>query len=318
MYRLADCGDWGRVKRFTWQEDAVLSIRLRPDLYTLAQMRQNSLMQFFDVRSEDGRWADVDLTTVEPLFCIYVAERRFKALLVAVVSPEEAQPNHRPTPTLMITYRFSGDGDHQADLVELTDSYTSVGAEVVQEGLSIEDDLDVIYGHEYVGMFGDPEKLRTRLVRWFDTGVNWDDSKVHVFKGIQPPPPVRSTTDDRGARGDCRTVIQASGGGPSPTQDVDLMTYSSTDYLQAVHRPLRRKVQPHFTDLITDLATLPAEGSEAQVLALFGTCIEKVNAHGDDIGTSDREALLEAIYDIGAIVGLDPQSQFAERWRGDW
>jgi hypothetical protein len=311
------------VKRLTWHEDAVLSVRLRPDLYTLAQMRQNSLMQFFDLRSEDGSWADVDLTTVEPLFCVYVAERRLKPLLVAVVPPEDVQPNRRPTPTLMITYRFSGDGDHQADLIELTDGYTSIGAEVVQEGLSIEDDLDVVYGHEYVGMFGDPEKLRTRLVRWFDTGVNWDDSKVHVFKGIQPPPPVRSSTGDHDDHDD-HEVIQPSGGEPSPTQDVGLMTYSRTDYLRAVHGPLRRKVQPHFTDLITDLAALPAggsedpEGSEAQVLALFETCIGKVNANGDDIGTSDREALLEAIYDIGAIVGLDPQTRFAERWRGDW
>jgi hypothetical protein len=62
-------------------------------------------------------------------------------------------------------------------------------AATFKDGLTIEDDLDVIYTHEYVGMVGDPEKLRTRLVRWFDAGVNWDDSKAFIFKGIQPPPP---------------------------------------------------------------------------------------------------------------------------------
>jgi hypothetical protein len=156
-------------------------------------------------------------------------------------------------------------------------------------------------------------------------GGELDDSKVHVFKGIQPPPPVRSLVESRGVQAhgtstEDRTVIEppVPVPGPSPTDDVDLTAYSGTDYLRAVHGPLRRKVQPHFADLMAGLAALPAEGSESQVLQLFETCIERVNDRSDDIGTSDREALLEAIYDIGAIVGLDPDSRFAERWRGDW
>lgn len=38
-------------------------------------------------------------------------------------------------------------------------------------------------------MIGAPEKLRTRLLRYFETGVNWDDSKSFLFKGIPLPPP---------------------------------------------------------------------------------------------------------------------------------
>ena len=177
------------MKRLTWKDDTVLSVQLRPDLFTLAQMRVASLMQFFDIRSDDGAWADVDLSTVTPLFCIKVAENRLKPLFVDVVPVDAVEPNRRSVPTRMIDYRFGGGGDHEADLVELTDSYSNIGADVIKEGLTIDDDLDVIYAHEYVGMFGDPEKLRTRLVRWFDAGVNWDDSKAFVFKGIEPPPP---------------------------------------------------------------------------------------------------------------------------------
>jgi hypothetical protein len=51
-------GTGGGVKRIPSKEGAVLSVRLRPDLHTLAQMRQNHLVQFFDIRSEDGRWVE--------------------------------------------------------------------------------------------------------------------------------------------------------------------------------------------------------------------------------------------------------------------
>jgi hypothetical protein len=302
------------VKSIKWTEDGVLSMRLRPDLYTLAQMRQNNLVQFFDISSEDGDWADVDLSTVAPLFCIYVATRPLKALSVAVVAEDDVRPNRRPTPTAMIKYRFGGDGDHDADLIELTETYTSIGATVLQEGLTIEDDLDAIYGHELAGMFGDPEKLRTRLVRWFDTGVNWDESKVFVFKGIQPPPPGRSTDMRNGVVEE----VQPPPPDRSATKAADLSTYGSTDYLRAVHPPLRRKLQPHVDELIAQLDGLPAGSPDAEVLRLLETCMESVNDHADEIQTVDREALLAAFYDIGALVGLDPESRFLERWRGDW
>jgi hypothetical protein len=177
------------LKKLTWKEDTVLSVGLRPDLFTLAQMRAGSLMQFFDIKSQDGAWEDIDLSVVRPLFCIKVAENRLKPLFVEIVPAGRVNPNRRPIPTKMIDYRFGNDGNHEADLIELTDDYSNIGAKVIKAGLKIEKDLDVIYGHEYVGMVGDPEKLRKRLVRYFDTGVNWDDSKAFIFKGIQPPPP---------------------------------------------------------------------------------------------------------------------------------
>lgn len=177
------------MRRLTWKEGAVLSVEVRPDLFTLAQMRPDPLMQFFDIRSKDGVWDGIDLNTVPPLFCIKVAEGRLKPLFVALVPVDNVKPNGRPVPVRMIDYRFGRDGDHEADLVELTDRYSGIGARVIKAGLTIEKDLELIYGHEYLGMFGDPEKLRGRLAKYFDAGVNWDESKAFIFKGIQPPPP---------------------------------------------------------------------------------------------------------------------------------
>lgn len=176
------------LKNLTWKEDTVLSVELRPDLFTLAQMRPNMLMQFFDIRSDNGVWQGIDLTMVRPLFCIFVSTKRLKSLLVGLISVDKVKPNRRPVPTKMIDYRFGNNGNHEADLIELTDRYSNIGAKVIRAGLKTTKDLDIIYLHEYVGMFGDPDKLRARLVRYFDTGVNWDDSKGFIFKGIQPPP----------------------------------------------------------------------------------------------------------------------------------
>lgn len=175
------------LKKIVWKEDTVLSLILRPDLYTLAQMRSDSLMQFFDIRNDNGVWKEIDLNAIPQLFCIKVAENRLKSLFVELVGVDNAKPNHKSIPNKMIDYRFVKDGNYEADLVELTDRYSNIGAKVIKAGLTIDKDLDTIYSHEYVGMFGDPEKLRKRLIRYFDTGVNWDESKSFIFKGIHPP-----------------------------------------------------------------------------------------------------------------------------------
>jgi hypothetical protein len=61
------------LKQVRWRRNAIVSVKLREDLYTLAQMQVNHFMQFFDVRSSDGQWRDIDLNAAPRLFCIYVA-----------------------------------------------------------------------------------------------------------------------------------------------------------------------------------------------------------------------------------------------------
>lgn len=177
------------LKRVTWAEDAVFSLRLREDLYTLVQMRQNHIMQFFDLwSSTDGRWSGTDLNGKRSLFFAFVAEQKMKPLMIERLASDTVQPSTEPTPRVMLA-AVIGAGTYGANLVELTPDFSSYGARVLKESLSPEGDLELIHKHELVGMLGDPEKLRQRLIRYFETGVNWDDSKSFIFKGIKLPEP---------------------------------------------------------------------------------------------------------------------------------
>ena len=51
-------------------------------------------------------------------------------------------------------------------------------------------------------------------------------------------------------------------------------------------------------------------------LQRFEGAVNAINEYETDIGTVERETILCAVYEIGAIVGLDPSTEFAEQWRG--
>jgi hypothetical protein len=182
------------MKKIVWQPDSVISVQQRDDLYTLCQMRENHLMQFFDVRSADGRWERVDLNTGEPLFCISVAEQKFKGIFERWVDAADVQPSNREIPRLMLSAEILPLGDEgvrfHVRLIELDDDFESWSAKVVRSNIT-KDDLDLIYRHEMAGMHGSVEKLKKRLVRFFDTGVNWNDELSFIFPGVPLPPPKR-------------------------------------------------------------------------------------------------------------------------------
>lgn len=182
------------MKRIPWKVDTVINVEVRPDLFTIAQIRPGSWLQFFRIRSNDGAWEGVDLDGVEPLFCLSVADRPLRPLFAGTLSASQARASRRPMPRRVINYGSGCQGKNLADLVELTcdasdprRSFSTIGARVIKAGLTIEADLDDIHAHELVGMYGDPRKLRARLSNYFDTGVNWDPSKAFLCKGIEPP-----------------------------------------------------------------------------------------------------------------------------------
>ncbi|MBC3953544.1 hypothetical protein [Pseudomonas triticifolii] len=43
-----------------------------------------------------------------------------------------------------------------------------------------------------------------------------------------------------------------------------------------------------------------------------------INQFEDGIETVERELLMEALYPLGESVGLSRDTEFLERWRGDW
>jgi hypothetical protein len=173
-----------------WRRDAILSVKLRDNLYTLAQMRVNYLMQFFDVRSSDGQWRDIDLNVAPRLFCIYVAECWMRPILDSFVNTWSVKRDERPIPRLMLSGdpAFSSKYECYIDLVELDDNYEPWDAEVLKRRLTPITDADDLRRHELTRMWGNPDELARRLIRYFDTGVDWDESKSYIFgDDLQPP-----------------------------------------------------------------------------------------------------------------------------------
>lgn len=175
------------LKSVKWVEDAVLVVKLDDTLFTLAQMRANGLMEFFDVFSANDDWRDCDLNSADLLFCIFVAEKRLKSLFVRVLEKDEVIVNQRPIPKQMLSFEWLAEDTYTANLIELSDGYSSVGGRVIKSNLSVSSDLDIINSHEFCGVFGEPDKLKNRLKFFHETGVNWDEQKKFIYPSLERP-----------------------------------------------------------------------------------------------------------------------------------
>jgi hypothetical protein len=98
----------------------------------------------------------------------------------------------------------------------------------------------------------------------------------------------------------------------------ELSSYKDSDFLSEGYPELLDKIRPLLEELITQLISLPEESSIAERELAFKTCIEGINNYEEEIETVERESILQAIYEIGTIVGLPADTEFAEAWRGDW
>jgi hypothetical protein len=70
------------MARIVWKSGVLLNIKLRDGLFTIAQMLTSPMMRFYDISSEDGQWAHVDLNQVAPLCRVMVASRLINKYLV--------------------------------------------------------------------------------------------------------------------------------------------------------------------------------------------------------------------------------------------
>jgi hypothetical protein len=106
-----------------------------------------------------------------------------------LVPKDEVVQSIVPIQTKFLSMDLSEASDYSAKLVELTDDFDIIGGKELTERLNAVEDIDKIYRYELAGSEGNSDRLCRRLIRYFDTGVNWDDSKEIIFKGISPPPP---------------------------------------------------------------------------------------------------------------------------------
>lgn len=177
------------LKNIKWVEDDVYSLVLREGLYTLVQMRKNYILQFFDIQRATDEWAGTNLDDVPTLFFKFVAPKGLSRMFCRLVSKDEVVRSSAPIQTKFLSMDLSQAPDYAAKLVELTDDFDVIGGKELTERLSAAEDVDKIYRYELAGSEGNSDRLSRRLIRYFDTGVNWDDSKEFIFKGISPPPP---------------------------------------------------------------------------------------------------------------------------------
>jgi len=170
-----------------WQEGLILSIKVEEGLYAISQMRNNYLLEVFDVFMGDDSWGGVDLNKTDVLFTIFVSIKNIKEILSGLVSNDTVTPNERPVEKRMLSAIFGAPGNTGAKLIELSENYSNIGAQVVKDNLSPEGDLELIHRYELCGMVGDPGKILSRIKSYRETGINWDQSKEFLFPGIQRP-----------------------------------------------------------------------------------------------------------------------------------
>jgi hypothetical protein len=177
------------MTKLAWSKNAVFSLKLKDGLYSLCQMRKASIMEFFARCAPKDAWKGIDLNQEKILGQYFVAENRLKPLFVREIEPSEVVPNRRPPARLMLSAIIEANDRYGASLVRLNDEYSMLGEEVVKRDLDKEADWQTIRDHELTGMQGSPDKLKARLIRYFETGVWWDEQKTFLFRGIRLPEP---------------------------------------------------------------------------------------------------------------------------------
>ena len=175
------------ARQARWAEDDVVVVKVDESLFTLAQLRKNCLMEFFDVFRSTDEWDGVDLASAKILFCLFVADRPLKPLLARRLAEGEVAKNTRPIIRNMLSFEWLATDTYTANLIELSDGYSNIDARVIKRHLNVAEDLELIQSHEFCGMVGDPQKLRTRLKFVHDTGVNWDEQKKFIYPALERP-----------------------------------------------------------------------------------------------------------------------------------
>lgn len=83
--------------RAFWKKDGVVCLKLKENLYTLAQMvDESAYMRFYAISNHEDVWGKIDLNTVAPLFCVSVGNALIQHLGVRRVPDKEVIPSHAP------------------------------------------------------------------------------------------------------------------------------------------------------------------------------------------------------------------------------
>jgi hypothetical protein len=164
-------------------------MQLREDVFSLCQMRTNSIMQFFAVCKDANNWTGTDLNEQKTLFFAFVAVSQFKSILIARLDSKTVAPSQSAVPRTMLDAVMGTHPNYGAHLVELNTKFSMISERIVKPNLDPVADHDLLCRYELTGMLGSVDKLKKRILRYVDIGVNWDDQKSFLFPGITLPPP---------------------------------------------------------------------------------------------------------------------------------
>ncbi len=179
--------------RAFWQEDAVILLKLREDLYTVAQMmpKGTARLRFYKIFHTDPNWKDINLNEAESLFTLPIGNVVIQKLGVKRLKPDEVMPSSKPYERFIIFPKENYGGDFTwrgGKLVDTGDrgQDSAWRAPVVIEDLTVEEHKEIILQHQ-LGNFWGADDLAERLIHFYEKEFDFDALKNRIFPGLYPP-----------------------------------------------------------------------------------------------------------------------------------
>jgi hypothetical protein len=167
-----------------WDEGGILSFHLRDDLYTVGLMKRLPYIQFYDVRSEDGKWSSVDLDSALRLICVGVVQLALRELEVTQVDSKCFVNDERPFPSTWLrscTWIGEGYPFRGADLINLDPSVGSLRSEVLKYDIDVAKNMDLVRNAELTNLYN-TWMLRDRLLGFFNEGIDRQPLKALILR----------------------------------------------------------------------------------------------------------------------------------------
>ena len=179
--------------RAVWKKNKVISINLDTNIYSLAQMVNNSaLMQFFDIFHHKDEWESIDLNKAGCLFLVAFGNIVIQRLGIRKLSRKEAIPKKGDWNHFFIRPFINAEGVQKGEFLWLGGELVDVGKEleldpyyapVVVPELKIPEHCDLIINNEFDNMYGDTQ-VKDRLLRFYKEGINEEHMKEKVFPDL--------------------------------------------------------------------------------------------------------------------------------------
>ena len=179
--------------RAIWKRDKIISLKLRDNLYSLAQIVNSvAKMRFYNLFHDKYEWHRTDLNDIEPLFCVFVGNVVMQRLGLRSIPPKEVLTRFAPCERLFIQVGDNAEGYRlrneffwkSGNLVDLDENGkgTCYCAPVVISNLNVQSHHEIIIKHELTNMYG--EDAKDRLLTYVDSGVNMDSLKFKIFPDL--------------------------------------------------------------------------------------------------------------------------------------